>query len=451
MIVYDYIVDDDGEQIQGDFPADSPTVTMWLQGIGSQLTLQDSTPFLIQGVNWAGFESRMFPGLLSVRAYKTVAVNGLPQQGIIDQIASLGFNAIRMPVCIDMTWSNAVCQPFDGICTALNPDLLSSSYVGPIDLNTNVNGANLIAPMQILDKIVAYAKSLGLRIILDMHCSAPNVNEQIGFNGRWYTSDGPNGAGGTTMGLPNDPRNEAQLTAAWVTLAQRYANEPAMCGFDLVNEPWATTWDSDPVTGIAAAYERIGAAIQAVNPNVMIICEGNQITPANPPNYPSKYDSWPVYGQNLYGVHTRRISLPIQNKLAYAPHEYYGPGYQWTQSYSFPSTMSEVWTTLWGFIVQRGYAPVIITEWGGNFSGNIPANCKWAYAFMEYLYTELGGTVSWCHWAMVPGSYSTGADQSVVGLIEQVDTVGGSNNLWPQQQAMAQLFIAGSQIPNIPQ
>lgn len=421
-----------------------PPEPQWLVGNGAQLTLADGTPFNLRGVNWSGCESRMFPGLLSVRAYKTIYAGGVVYEGLIDQIAALGFNSIRFPICVDMAVAPH-CQQFDGINTLLNPDLISPSYGGPVNINTWVNGANLLSPLQILDNVVAYCKELGLRVILDMHCAAPNTVVPNGFNGGWYSTVGPQGPSGTTIGLPADPRSEQDLINAWKILALRYLNEPTVCGFDLVNEPWGTTWDDDPVTGIAAAYERIATAIQAVNPNVLIICEGNAITLSNPPQYAGGYVSWPGWGSNLWGVRSRPLTIPIQNKLCYAPHEYYNPKFGWCQDYRFPATMIDAWDTLWGFIVTDNIAPVIMTEWGGNFNGSIANQTKWAYELLEYMRGKMGGKVSWMHWAMVPGSYTDDYTQDVVGLIKQRDEVGGADTIWPMQQFMVEQFIAGSQ------
>jgi endoglucanase len=438
------LVDDDGTPLTDDPPHSRVPVTQWLQAVGARLTLQDGTDFRLRGVNWAGFESRMFPGMLTQRAYRTIVVDGVVKQGLIDQMAQLGLNSIRLPICIDMTWDGAECMAYDGISVTLNPDLVIADRVPPgVD---GANGTMLLPPLEILDKVVAYAKSLGMRILLDMHCSAPNTDNATGFNGRWYTSTGPNGPAGTTFGLTHDPRNEQSLIDAWVVLAKRYANEPAVCAFEIVNEPWDTTWDDDPMTGLPAFYERVGNAIQAVNSDVLIVCEGNLITSSSLPNYKNKYGSWPGWGQNLFNVHFRPVKLNVrQDKLCYAPHDYYGSGYDWTQSYAFPETMVDVWDTLWGYIVAQDIAPIVITEWGGNFSANAPAQVKWAYRFLEYMRNEMGGKVNWFHWAMVPGTDNTGADQTVVGLVNQGPGPDDANTLWPDQANMVRLFVAASQ------
>ncbi len=436
------LIDGDGTQLVDDLPQTPPNNTQWLIGIGSNLCTEDGNPFRLHGVNFGGMDSRMFPGLLSIRALKTVTVDGVEQLGMIDQAKQLGFNAIRLTCCIDMTWPNAVCESYDSVNVALNPALIN--YANLPAGATQANGDAVIHPLEIVDYIVECCKSLGMRLMLDMHCAAPNTDNGTGFNGVWYTSAGPNGPAGTQMGVTRDPRNEQQLIDAWVVFANRYKDEPTVCAFDLVNEPWATTWDDNPATGWPAAAERIARAIQAVNPNVLIVVEGNQITPNSLPVYPSGWGTWPLYGENLYNVRSRPITIPVQNKLVYSPHEYYGPGYNWTESYDFPNTMVEAWDTLWGFIVTQNIAPIIIGEWGGNFTGTIPAQAKWAYKFVDYMKNNMMGRVNWFHWSM-DGSFPPAGTQSVLGLMYQTDTE--AIMPWPLQEHMVRYFVASSQTP----
>ena len=80
--------------------------------------------------------------------------------------------------------------------------------------------------LQDLDTIIAYAGSIGLRVILDNHRSeAGNSNEA---NGLWYTSAYP----------------QANWIADWKTMATRYSastftfnGNPTVIGMDLRNEP----------------------------------------------------------------------------------------------------------------------------------------------------------------------------------------------------------------------
>ena len=71
-----------------------------------------------------------------------------------------------------------------------------------------------------IDQNVAWAKAHGIYLILNMHVP------QGGFQS--------NGEGGA---LWSDTANQDRLTALWKAIARRYADEPIIAGFDLVNEP----------------------------------------------------------------------------------------------------------------------------------------------------------------------------------------------------------------------
>ena len=145
--------------------------------------------------------------------------------------------------------------------TPIVPQNLSFYNTGPI--NTDLKGLN---SLQILDKIIGYAGQAGLKVILDDHRSG--AGESAEQNGLWYTSAYPSSA------WVND----------WVTLAKRYAGNPAVVGFDLRNEPHTpagdtyaqgATWGTgDASTDVRLAYEQAGNAILAADPGALIFCEG---------------------------------------------------------------------------------------------------------------------------------------------------------------------------------
>lgn len=74
-----------------------------------------------------------------------------------------------------------------------------------------------------LDRNVAWAKAHGVWLLLNMHYP------QGGFQS--------NGDGDA---LWDDPENQARLLALWKAIAERYADEPTVLGYDLVNEPRPT-------------------------------------------------------------------------------------------------------------------------------------------------------------------------------------------------------------------
>lgn len=114
--------------------------------------------------------------------------------------------------------------------------------------------------MQIFDKIVEHAGSIGMRIIFDHHTDDGGGGQQP--NGLWFDkgpgSDGTDGAG--TQGTVD----AARFRADWLVFAQRYAGNPTVIGFDLDNEPIGVgraNWDGGGPTDIRQMYTDIGNAL----------------------------------------------------------------------------------------------------------------------------------------------------------------------------------------------
>jgi len=110
-----------------------------------------------------------------------------------------------------------------------------------------------------LDRVIQLAKEAGLKVFLDMH--APQGGYQSdkaqGFSAFWGTS-----------ATDGNTANQNRLIALWKAIAERYKHEPAICGFDLINEPRPYT--SEEWYSYA---EQIIAAIRTVNTNHLINVE----------------------------------------------------------------------------------------------------------------------------------------------------------------------------------
>jgi endoglucanase len=74
-----------------------------------------------------------------------------------------------------------------------------------------------------LDKNIAWAKKYNIYLILNMHAPQGGYQSQ-----------------GTGDALWTNAENQNRLTALWKAIAARYANEPTVIGFGLVNEPVPT-------------------------------------------------------------------------------------------------------------------------------------------------------------------------------------------------------------------
>jgi aryl-phospho-beta-D-glucosidase BglC (GH1 family)/outer membrane biosynthesis protein TonB len=330
----------------------------YLSTQGNQIVDAQGSDVRINAVNWFGMESTAFaPGGLWAQSYKTM----------MNQMVGLGFNTIRLQISDQML--DAASQA-SGINYSLNPDLQG------------------LSPLGILDKIVAYAGQIGIKIILDDHRnSAGNGASETGL---WY----------------DQTYSQAQWIQDWTTLAARYAGNSTVIGADLFNEPHgAATWGGGGPTDWAAAATQAGDAIQAVNPNMLIIVEGVQYAAGISA-------SW---GENLAGVATDPIVLNDPHKLVYSAHDYpYSvTGNAYFNDPSYPANLPGIWTQDWGYIAQQNIAPVWVGEFGSKLM--TASDQTWMNTLVQYLDgTASSGTTaaqqpySWAYWAWNPNSGDTG-------------------------------------------
>jgi endoglucanase len=322
---------------------------------GTQILDANNKPVRIAGINWFGFETTNYVvhGLWS-RNYKDM----------LDQIARLGYNTLRLP------FSN---QLFDagstpnGIDFSKNPDL------------QGLNG------LQIMDKIIGYASQIGLHIILDHH--RPDANAQSAL---WYTSAYP----------------ESRWISDWQMLATHYKNNPMVIGADLDNEPHVPAcWGcGDTTVDWRLAAERGGNAILSINPNWLIFVEGvDCYGPGGSTNESQCY--W--WGGNLQGVSGYPVQLNVPHRLVYSVHDYPSTVYprSWFNAPDYPNNLPGVWDSYWGYIYKNGIAPVWVGEFGTKLQNT--SDQQWLSTLVSYLGTGASG-INWTFWCWNPNSGDTG-------------------------------------------
>lgn len=330
---------------------------------GNQILDASNQTVKIAGVNWFGFETSNYaPHGLWTRGYKDM----------MDQMKQLGFNTIRLPFSDQLF--DAGSTP-NGIDFSKNPDLVGLNGLG------------------IMDKIVDYAGKIGMRIFLDHHRSEAGNSAEA--NGLWYTSAYP----------------ESRWISDWQMLATRYANNPAVIGADLHNEPHGqATWGSgNAATDWRLAAEKAGNAILAINPNWLIIVEG--IENAKSGSY------W--WGGNLSNSGDFPVRLNQPGRLVYSAHDYPASVYQqtWFSDPNYPNNLPSVWDKNWGYLFRQGTAPVLLGEFGSNLQ--TASDQQWADKMISYLKGDLDGNgtndlapglqgMSWTWWAWNPNSGDTG-------------------------------------------
>ena len=325
---------------------------------GAQIYDSNNQPVRIAGINWYGFETTdLVAHGLSVQDYKT----------ILQTIKNEGYNTVRIP------FSNQMVET-----PGTNLNITYWANFGPA--NTDLQGLN---SLQVLDKIVTYAGTVGLKIILDNHRSEAGNSAES--NGLWYTSAYP----------------ESNWIADWQALATRYLGNPTVIGMDLRNEPHnaysgGSCWDCGGANDWHLAAERGGNAVQAINPNLLLFVEGTDA-------YNNDYYWW---GGNLEGVANSPVTLSVPHQLVYSAHDY-GPneyGQTWFNGSTTPASLDSVWTTHWAYISQQGIAPVWLGEFGtensdsdvlGTASGS---QGQWFQSLTTFLQTN--PALNWTYWAL---------------------------------------------------
>jgi endoglucanase len=326
---------------------------------GSKILDTNNQQVRIAGINWYGFETtdEVAHGLNS-QDYKT----------ILQTIQANGYNTVRLP------FSNQMVE------TPIVPSYVSFSNAGG-PINTDLQGLN---SLQIMDAIIDYAQTIGLRIILDNHRSEAGNSAEA--SGLWYTDAYP----------------ETSWISDWQTLVTRYQNNTNVIGVDLRNEPHnaasgGSCWGCGTLTNDwQLAAERGGNAVLAINPKLLVFVEGTD-------EFNNNYYFW---GGNLQGVQSYPVQLNVANQLVYSAHDY-GPAESsqaWFNGSTSYDSLVGTWTSYWAYISLNGTAPVWVGEFGTlNDDADIQATApgsqgQWFSSLVQFL--NANPNLNWTYWAL---------------------------------------------------
>jgi len=146
----------------------------------------------------------------------------------------------------------------------------------------------------LLDRLVQWCREAGLRVILDLH-AAPGG--QTGVN----HDDGP--------GFPLTfyvPRYRQLTITLWRQLAAHYRDEPAILGYDLLNEPISPYSDMNYLNPqLEPLYRDIVGAIRSVDPNHVVLLAGAQWG-TNFAVFDRPFDSNAVYTYHKFWINPTR-------------------------------------------------------------------------------------------------------------------------------------------------
>src|SRR5262245_36681162 len=344
---------------------------------GNQILDSGNQPVRIAAINWYGFETTTFVAHgLWINDYKR----------ILDLIKSSGFNTVRIPYSDEMVSSNPV--------------------LGTMNINRNMINTDIAADaraLDVLDKIITYCGQIGLRVMLDNHRS--NAGNSAQENGLWFTSQFP----------------ESTWLANWRALTTRCNGNTTVIAMDLRNEPHASAcWGGDPAGCSAAndwhaAATRAGNAILAINPNLLIVVEGND-------HYNNSFTWW---GGMLRGVATRPVTLNAANRVVYSAHDY-GPveaNQPWFNGSATPASLNAIKDQNWGFIHNNNTGPIFVGEFG-TLNGNTDiqntapgSQGQWFSATVSYLQGK--PSMSHAYWAMNGNDRYALFNDSFNGIVNQ--------------------------------
>ena len=218
----------------------------------------DGKPFLIQGINlgnWLNPEGYMFL-FKDVSSYRLIdqAFREMVGPDFTDQFwKAFKDNYITREdiAYIKQTGMNSIRLPFH------YKSFTEEDYMG---LKSNQDGFARI------DSVIKWCKEEGLYIILDMH-DAPggqtgdNIDDSYGYP--W---------------LFESEESQQLFCEIWKKIANRYKDEPAILGYDLLNEPIATHFNNKEEINkhLVPVYKKGIESIRSVDKNHIILLGGAQ-------------------------------------------------------------------------------------------------------------------------------------------------------------------------------
>ena len=348
----------------------------WLHTSGNKIVDEAGNEVWLTGVNWFGWNAseRVFHGLWSANI-----------ETITKGMADRGLNIVRVPISTQLLleWKAGQTVAAPNVNTFANPELAGMNN------------------LQIFDYWLGLCERYGLKVMLDVHSADADNSGHV--YPVWYK--------GTVT--------SEQFYQAWEWVTTRYRTNDTIVAMDIKNEPHGganesprAKWDgSTDVDNFKYACETAGRRILAINPNVLILCEGNAIYPRPGVSWTSTtgtdyFNTW--WGGNLRGVRDFPVNLGAdQDQLVYSPHDY-GPlvfEQPWFQgTFDKNSLTNDVWRPNWLYIHEQNTAPLLVGEWGGRL-GQDARQDKWMTALRDLMAENRIHHTFWC---LNPNSGDTG-------------------------------------------
>ena len=339
----------------------------WLTTEGNRIVDADGNEVWLTGANWFGFNTveRVFHGLWAASL-----------ETITREMAERGINMVRVPISTELMleWERGEDQVAGSVNYFENPELEG------------------LTTLEIFDAWLELCERYGVKVMLDVHSAEADNSGHT--HPVWWT----------------DRISVEDFYQAWEWVTERYQDNDTILAMDIKNEPhggpaenprakWDSSTDQD---NWKHTCETAGQRILAINPRLLILCEGIAIYPVDGVSWDSTdgadyHFTW--WGGDLRGARDHPVDLSEhQAQLVYSPHDY-GPsvhrmpwfeGDDWDRA----SLEADVWDPNWLYLHKENTAPLLIGEWGGHLDNG--PNQKWMTALRDLIAEERLHQTFWC-------------------------------------------------------
>ena len=190
-------------------------------------------------------------------------LNNHVRKSDIDSLKSWGFNSVRLPMHY-----NLFTLPIEDEPTVGEDTWLERGF-------------------ELTDSLINWCKANEMYVILDMHATPGGQGYDAAISD--YDPTKPS--------LWESAENRRKFVALWRRIAERYADEQWVAGYDLINE---TNWDLPGGNLLRTIYQNTTQAIREVDARHIIFIEGN----------------W--FANDFTG-----LTPPWDDNLVYSPHKYW--------------------------------------------------------------------------------------------------------------------------------
>jgi hypothetical protein len=211
----------------------------------------------------------------------------------LDTMKSWGFNSVRLPMHYNLFTLPIEDEPIPGEQTWLNTGF------------------------ELTDSLISWCAQNEMYVILDLHAAPGGQGYESSISD--YDPEKPS--------LWESDLNKEKTVMLWKRLAERYADEQWVGGYDLLNEP---NWNLANNSALRDLYVEITNAIRSVDNRHIIFIEGN----------------W--FANDFTG-----LTPPWDDNMVYSPHKYW----------SYNVTGSIQWVLS---IRDEFNVPIYFGEWGEN-------------------------------------------------------------------------------------